>query len=78
MACVISTDKAWENFINNNFKHIDQDETQISPNIGKPPKPSEIYISTQTKIAYINQKIDLMKVFGKSRNILSRRQKWRY
>jgi len=65
MACVISTDKAWENFINNNFKHIDQDETQISPNIGKPPKPSEIYISTQTKIAYINQKIDLMKVFWK-------------
>ncbi len=44
MACVISTDKAWENFINNNFKHIDQDETLISSNIGKPPKPSEIYI----------------------------------
>ena len=60
------TDIAWQNFINNkDFMKIESDKNysctrQETP---KPPNPTPIYISTQTKIAYLNQQFDLNKLF---------------
>lgn len=57
-----SVDQAWENFIdgtNTNHQKINgnaKDSVII-------PKCTDIYISTQTKIAYLNQPIDLSEVF---------------
>jgi len=68
MSCSIATDLAWESFCNNNFKNIDVDdvETENKKEGTKViPKPSSIYISTQTKIAHFNQKIDLSDLFWK-------------
>lgn len=58
-------DSEWENFMNTNFD-IDK---LIEENIDKKintiniPKSSDIYISTKTKIAYLNQPIDINKLF---------------
>jgi len=72
-------DLEWENFISSgNYDDISSDEEEsennftesISANlkeeinnISKIPKPSEIYISTKTKISYLNTPIDLRLVF---------------
>lgn len=50
----------YENSVNNNNIH-DSKQSVIS----ETPKPSDIYISTKTKIAHFNQSIDLKKVFWK-------------
>ena len=64
MNCTISTDLAWEKFCNNNYKNLVTDCANIKG--GKViPKPSDIYISTQTKIAFLNQGIDLKEIFWK-------------
>jgi TATA-box binding protein (TBP) (component of TFIID and TFIIIB) len=58
-----SVDDAWTNFINN-----EEDEVivkDLSANDEIIPKCTDIYISTQTKIAYLNQPIDLKHVFWK-------------
>ena len=68
MTNTADTDAAWQNFIHNNFQLIDNiDKNNIikKDNATKIPKPSEIYISTQTKIAFLNQKIDLITLFWK-------------
>jgi TATA-box binding protein (TBP) (component of TFIID and TFIIIB) len=58
-------DNEWEQFMNTNFD-IDK---LIEDNISKKqnevyiPKCSDIYISTKTKIAYLNQCIDIEKIF---------------
>lgn len=56
----------WESFMNdgdyvmkaNNFTN-----TNIIKNVDKMPTPSDIYISTKTKISYLNKYIDLDKLF---------------
>jgi len=62
-----SVDAAWEDFINNDHTEsekvsppIHQDESPINV-----PKCTDIYISTQTKIGYLNQSIPLNDVFWK-------------
>jgi TATA-box binding protein (TBP) (component of TFIID and TFIIIB) len=58
-------DNEWEQFMNTNFDI----EKLIEDNINKKqneifvPKCSDIYISTKTKIAYLNQPIDIEKIF---------------
>ena len=63
MSCTISADIAWESFCKNNYKNIVINN--IEGNVVKKfiPKPSAIYISTQTKIAFLNQEIHLSEVF---------------
>lgn len=54
----------WENFLNNDYSNNDRiiRNDIISKNA---PKCSEIYISTKTKIAYLNSNINLEEVFWK-------------
>ena len=79
MAISININDEWENFISNDyddtssedetFNYLMTDNNQgLSANIiddlnNESPKCSDIYISTKTKIAYLNQHIDLKKVF---------------
>lgn len=58
-------DIEWKHFINNNCIDIHQ---MVSPKIYNnkhTPKCSDIYISTQTKIIFMNQSFDLEKIFWK-------------
>jgi TATA-box binding protein (TBP) (component of TFIID and TFIIIB) len=60
-------DNEWMNFCNNNEnnKLIIRDK-KINNNENKfTPKCSELYISTQTKIAYLNENINLLDIFWK-------------
>ena len=65
-------DTAWDDFLQEE-EHDDDDDVYIpeylshQPDVSEDsaPKCSEIYISTKTKIAYLNQKIDLADVFWK-------------
>ena len=59
------TDLAWENFVDNNYKDIDIEKKQIDTKNQIIPKPTEIYISTKTKISYLNTEINLKKIFWK-------------
>ena len=54
----------WEKFLNNdNSEIIDNKRIDVTKN--NIPKCSDIYISTKTKIAYLNSNINLEKYFGK-------------
>lgn len=64
---MLAVDDAWLNFIN------DSEESEVDNNAEKKesknnlkndiPKCSDIYISTQTKIAYLNQPVNLNEIF---------------
>ena len=56
------TDIAWQEFINNG---ILCSKPELKTDTIRIPKCSEIYISTQTKIAYINEHIKLNEMFWK-------------
>lgn len=64
----MEVDDAWEQFVTNGFTHNEstslhmEDVEQVDIDI---PKASDIYISTQTKIAYLNQTIPLNEIFWK-------------
>ena len=63
----MSIDNEWLHFKDNQNSNI-KSQVELSPSKEKnsprkAPECSDIYISTQTKIAYLNQKIDLYKVF---------------
>ena len=52
----------WENYSNFGiFNSISEEKIQEN----KSPKCSDIYISTKTKIGYLNSKIDLYDIFWK-------------
>ena len=59
-----NVDDEWEKYLNDednildDIKEDDKQEIII-------PKCSELYISTKTKIAYLNREVDLNKIFGK-------------
>ena len=58
-------DNEWENFMNTNFdigKLIEENVNTKKKEIII-PKCGDIYISTKTKIAYLNQPIDINSVF---------------
>ncbi len=75
----LNIDKEWENFISSNYDDISDDEdiiqnfvnsaeSFVSANLSmeinsETPKASDIYISTKTKIAYLNIPIELKDVF---------------
>ena len=68
---MLGVDDAWLNFINNdndNDKIVDNNiGNKETKNISENdiPKCSDIYISTQTKIAYLNQSVNLNEIFWK-------------
>ena len=57
---MLSADQEWEHFLKGNTLYELDDKNDKSTFI---PKASDLYISTQTKIAYLNQDIDLNKIF---------------
>ena len=74
----LNIDNEWEDFISSSYKDDDDEDINeiltensddlISANMAldldsEPPKASSIYISTKTKIAYLNRHIDLKLVF---------------
>ena len=63
----MSTDQEWLNFINGN---VTQTQTQTQKQIDDEPKIrsiqpicQELYISTKTKVLYLNQEIDIHRIF---------------
>ena len=58
---MIPVDDAWDNFNKQGYPNIPQDKKEKKSAFS--PKCSDIYISTKTKIAYLNSPIDLMKIF---------------
>ena len=58
---MIPVDDAWENFNKQGHPNIPQEKEKKNSKFS--PKCSDIYISTKTKIAYLNSPIDLMKIF---------------
>ena len=65
MSCTISADIAWESFCKNNYKNIVNNNIEGTVLEKVIPKSSAIYISTQTKIAFLNQEINLSEIFWK-------------
>lgn len=62
---LLDCDDAWDQFLDDNYDEeveIDESELLEEQNI---PKCSDIYISTKTKIAYLNKSIDLKETFWK-------------
>ena len=61
----MSVDSEWLQFKDNEDYQIENNSNSVfeKKQLENRPKCSEIYISTQTKIAYLNQKIDLNKLF---------------
>ena len=62
----IDCDDAWEAYNNNSFKEdlvLEDEVDSMTTNSDFLPKCSEIYISTKTKISYLNKPIDLQRVF---------------
>jgi len=65
----MSTDQEWLNFINGNVTQT-QTQTQTQKQIDDEPKIrsiqpicQELYISTKTKVLYLNQEIDIHRIF---------------
>lgn len=58
-------DSEWGNFCDGDYSKSEITKTSTTTDSSKAPKCSDIYISTKTKIAYINQPIDLNTVFWK-------------
>jgi len=61
---MLSADQEWENFLKDDTLQDSKDEINIHE-IAFIPKVTPIYISTQTKIGYLNQTINLKDVFWK-------------
>jgi len=58
---MIPVDDAWENFNNQGYTNIPRATQEKKATFS--PKCSDIYISTKTKIAYLNTSISLMDIF---------------
>ena len=58
-------DDAWEQYINNQYNEDSISENEVDLDNSNIPKCSDIYISTKTKIAYLNKSIDLKECFWK-------------
>lgn len=58
-------DLEWENFMNTDFNinKLIEENVNVKQDADNIPKCSDIYISTKTKIAYLNQPIDINRVF---------------
>jgi len=63
-AAILDCDDEWDNFCNDEPSILVEDE-QIQLQTSEFPKCSKLYISTQTKISYLNKPINLAEVFWK-------------
>ena len=52
-------DDEWENFINNGGTQDDKPSIKLADSNGSAPECDDLYISTQTKVLFLNQKIDI-------------------
>lgn len=62
MMSMLDIDEAWENFCDGDYD-IKSNRQQAPVTTQETPKSSPIYISTKTKISYLDRKINLHKVF---------------
>ena len=65
---MIDIDDAWDNFLEDGYIENELTQNKLSENNENnnfTPKVTDIYISTKTKIAYLNLPIDLNTVFWK-------------
>ena len=75
---MVDLDSAWDDFLqdeeeDNNMEYIPDYlsyENESSDNKTDVPKCSDIYISTKTKIAYLNKNVDLVDIFWNIKTIL--------
>ena len=67
---MLSADQEWENFLNTDTLQ-DSNEEKSSCISSFIPKVTEIYISTQTKIGYLNKTIDL-KILNREKAFMER------
>jgi hypothetical protein len=66
MALTITVDDEWKNFLSDDYEEIVDDvEGNLETESIQAPKATDIYISTKSKIAYLNQEIDLKTLFWK-------------
>ena len=65
MSEMLNCDEAWENFCDDDFVFNEENSSSIDSEKLEVPKCSEIYISTKTKISYLNKPIDLEDAFWK-------------
>ena len=62
---LLDCDDAWDQFLDDNYdEEVEIEETE-DMDVAIIPKCSEIYISTKTKIAYLNKSINLKETFWK-------------
>lgn len=60
---LLNCDDAWDQFLDDNYdEEVDIEETE-NDDVAIIPKCSDIYISTKTKIAYLNKSINLKETF---------------
>ena len=52
-------DEEWKNFINFGFEELDPINEKSTPLVNDIPQPTDIYISTKSKIAFLNKPINL-------------------
>ena len=62
MTSMLDLDEAWENFCDGDYDIKNNRQQQVVTS-EETPKSSPIYISTKTKISYLDRNIDLHKVF---------------
>ena len=60
---MLDINTAWSDFLDDNYSHNKKKSTNV--NTIPMPKCNELYISTRTKISYLNQPIDLHSMFWK-------------
>ena len=62
---ILDCDDAWNAFMNNDYEDTIISEEKDTLDIANIPKCSDIYISTKTKISYLNKPINLKDTFWK-------------
>ena len=62
---MLDIDEAWENFCDGDYEAVSNDKKNTVHKSKETPKCSPIYISTKTKISYLNKTINLKDVFWK-------------
>ena len=74
MSLTMNIDDEWSSFLSNKYEETSSDDDELigefnenklnsSETFGECPVPTDIYISTKSKIAYLNQEIDLRRIF---------------
>ena len=63
----MSTDEEWLKFISGTkdikLLHLESDDNETKCNTPKQPICEDLYISTKTKVLYLNQEMDIHRIF---------------